>query len=172
MESAVTGLFVVLALGGGLMAAVSRAVLHAIIGLGISLLGVAGLFLLLGSPFVAAMQLLIYLGGITVAIVFAMMLSDAMSQPPPRRTGLKTAFAAIAALLFGAGVWRVLDGTTFPAAAPAPESAWQVGAIGHALLGRYNLVFEALSVVLLAAVMGAILVARRPPEPPSGEGAP
>jgi NADH-quinone oxidoreductase subunit J len=153
--------FVALVLAGGLMAALSRPVLHTIIGLGIALLGIAGLFLQLGSPFVAAMQLLIYLGGITVAIVFAMMLSQAMSEPAPPPSTPKRVFAAVAALLFGAGVYRLLGATSFADAPAAGEEAWAVGRIGKAFLGPYNLVFEALSVVLLAAIIGAILIARR-----------
>ena len=161
MATAISYLFVVLVLAGGFMAALSRPVLHVIIGLGISLFGVAGLFLQLGSPFLAAMQLLIYLGGITVAIVFAMMLSSAMSQAPPPRTRSKTVFSGLAVLLFGVGVYRLLGSGVFAAAPPPADEAWEVARIGEALLAHYNLVFEALSVVLLAAIIGAILIARR-----------
>ncbi len=160
MEQAVQYLFVGLVLIGGGMAALSRHVLYNIIGLGISLFGLAGLFLQLGSPFVAAMQLLIYLGGITVAIVFAMMLSIAMTLDPPPRTPVKTGFAAIAALTFGVGLHGLISTATFATAPPAPADAWAVAHIGSALLERYNLVFETLSVVLLLAIIGAILIAR------------
>ena len=90
LEQAVIYTFVALVLIGGFIAAFSRPILYAIIGLGISLLGLAGLFLNLGSAFVAAMQVLIYIGGITVAIVFAMMLSIAMSIRPPNPDHPKT----------------------------------------------------------------------------------
>jgi NADH:ubiquinone oxidoreductase subunit 6 (subunit J) len=170
IEQVVHGLFVALVLAGGGLAALSRHVLYNIIGLGISLFGLAGLFLQLGSPFVAAMQLLIYLGGITVAIVFAMMLSIAMTVDPPRRTGVKTAFAAVAALAFGLGVYRVLGSAQFARAGQVDPAAWEVQRIGRALLEHYNLVFEALSVVLLLAIIGAILIAR-PSAPSKEEGA-
>jgi NADH:ubiquinone oxidoreductase subunit 6 (subunit J) len=160
MEQAVQYLFVGLVLVGGCMATLSRHVLYNIIGLGISLFGLAGLFLQLGSPFVAAMQLLIYLGGITVAIVFAMMLSIAMTLDPPSRTPVKTGFAAVSALVFGFGVYGAITATTFPQAPPAPAEAWAVAHVGRALLEHYNLVFETLSVVLLLAIIGAILIAR------------
>lgn len=160
IEQGVQYLFVGLVLIGGGMAALSRHVLYNIIGLGISLFGLAGLFLQLGSPFVAAMQLLIYLGGITVAIVFAMMLSIAMVLNPPARTPIKTAFAAVSALIFGVGVYGVLSKATFASAPPTAQEAWGVGQIGYALLEHYNLVFETLSVVLLLAIIGAILIAR------------
>ncbi|HJP30529.1 MAG TPA: NADH-quinone oxidoreductase subunit J [Candidatus Latescibacteria bacterium] len=157
---AIQFLFVGLVLVGGGVAALSRHVLYNIIGLGISLFGVAGLFLLLGSPFVAAMQLLIYLGGITVAIVFAMMLSIAMTLDPLPRSPVKTGFAAVAALVFGMGVYGLIGRATFAEVAPVPAEAWAVGRIGNALLEHYNLVFETLSVVLLLAIIGAILIAR------------
>ena len=160
MEQGVQYVFVGLVLIGGGMAALSRYVLYNIIGLGISLFGLAGLFLLLGSPFVAAMQLLIYLGGITVAIVFAMMLSIAMTLDPPPRTPLKTGFAAVSALVFGVGLYGAITVTSFAVVAPAPAEAWAVAHIGSALLERYNLVFETLSVMLLLAIIGAILIAR------------
>ena len=111
------------------------------------------------SSFVAAMQLLIYIGGITVAIVFAMMLSIAMTVTPPERNRAKTVFAAVCTAACGLGVFQLVRAARFPVS-PAPEEAWSVGAIGHALLTHYNLVFETLSVVLLLAIMGAILIAR------------
>ena len=168
MEQAIEYLFIGLVLAGGCMAALSRHVLYNIIGLGISLFGLAGIFLQLGSPFVAAMQLLIYLGGITVAIVFAMMLSIAMTLDPPKRTPVKTGFAAVSALVFGIGLYGAVTSTNFVHVTPAPPEAWAVGRIGNALLEHYNLVFETLSVVLLLAIIGAILIAR----PRRSEGTP
>ena len=162
LEQTVVYLFVALVLIGGGMAAFSRQVLYAIIGLGISLLGLAGLFLTLGSPFVAAMQVLIYIGGITVAIVFAMMLSIAMSVRPPNPDVRKSLFAVACAVVFFVAVISVIRDTSFrQVAAPASEKAWSVGALGHALLTHYNLVFETLSLVLLLAIIGAILIARK-----------
>ncbi|MBU09722.1 MAG: NADH-quinone oxidoreductase subunit J [Gemmatimonadetes bacterium] len=161
VELIVVSLFVVLAVAGGVMAARSRQILYNIIGLGISLFGIAGLFLQLGSPFVAAMQLLIYIGGIVVAIVFAMMLSMAMTIDPPARSLPKTIFAAIGSGLFLAGLVGLLNNTTFETRPTAGNEAWAVSRIGNALLEHYNLVFETLSVVLLLAIIGAILIARR-----------
>ncbi len=161
IEQIVVGGFVVLALAGGLMAALSRHILYNIIGLGISLFGLAGLFLQLGSPFVAAMQLLIYIGGIVVAIVFAMMLSMAMTLNPPSRHPLKTGLAAAGSILFLVGLTLLLRQTNFVVLPSAAESAWAVSRLGQALLDHYNLVFETLSVVLLLAIIGAILIARR-----------
>ena len=162
LEQVVVYIFMALVLIGGCLAAFSRQVLYAIIGLGISLLGLAGLFLHLGSPFVAAMQVLIYIGGITVAIVFAMMLSIAMSVRPPDPDVRKLIFAIVCAVVFFVSIAYLIRDTTFrQIASPAPEKAWSVGALGHALLTHYNLVFETLSLILLLAIIGAILIARK-----------
>jgi NADH:ubiquinone oxidoreductase subunit 6 (subunit J) len=161
MPDLIAYIFIALTLLGGLMAAFARQVLYNIIGLGVSLLGLAGLFLNLGSPFVAAMQILIYIGGITVAIVFAMMLSIAMSLLPPAPNMSKRIFAILAGILFFITLMPIITGTHFDIVTPASEEAWSVGQIGHALLTTYNLVFEALSLVLLLAIIGAILIARK-----------
>ncbi len=162
LEQAVVYTFVALVLIGGFMAAFSRQVLYAIIGLGVSLLGLAGLFLNLGSAFVAAMQVLIYIGGITVAIVFAMMLSIAMSIRPPNPDARKLGFAIACAVIFFGAVAYLIRGASFQQVArPPSEDAWSVGALGHALLTHYNLVFETLSLVLLLAIIGAISIAHK-----------
>ncbi len=162
VEHAVLYLFVGLVLLGGLMAAFAGQVLYAIIGLGVTLLGLSGIFLFLGSPFVAAMQLLIYIGGITVAIVFAMMLSTSMAMRPPQSHRGKSALAVFAGALFFAAMFVAMRGAEFPIPTGAlPADAWAISRIGHLLLNAYNLVFETLSVVLLLAIVGAILIARR-----------
>ena len=162
IENTVLYLFAVLVLTGGIMAAFAPQVLYAIIGMGISLLGLSGLFLFLGSPFVAAMQLLIYIGGITVAIVFAMMLSVSMALTPLKSNGHKKMLALVSSALFFVAVAVSLHGASFPTPAqlPGPQE-WSVDQLGHLLLNSYNLVFETLSVVLLLAIIGAVLIARK-----------
>lgn len=153
-----------MAVGGALVAVSVRNILHAVFGLAIALLGIAGVFLYLNSPFVAAMEVIIYVGGISVAMVFAVMLSRALAVPQPTEGGGRVLRAVL-----GAGVFLALMGTVilkadFGTAPPLgeTEAAWGVDRIGEALLTRYNLVFETLSVVLLLAIMGAIAVAQRP----------
>lgn len=161
LEHVAVGGLVAVVLAGGLMAVWMRHILYAIIGLGISLFGLAGLFLYLGSPFVAAMQILIYIGGIVVAIIFAMMLSMAMTVQPLERDRRKIGFAGICAGAFFGGVAWVLDGAELEVAAPAAAESWELDQLGYALLNRYNLVFETLSLVLLLAIIGAILIAKQ-----------
>ena len=161
LEQVAVGGFVGLVLVGGVMAAWMRHILYAIIGLGISLFGLAGLFLNLGSPFVAAMQILIYIGGIVVAIIFAMMLSIAMTVQPLERNRGKVWSAGICAGAFFGGVAWLLGRVEFEVTPPAAAESWELAQLGHALLNRYNLVFETLSLVLLLAIIGAILIAKQ-----------
>jgi len=161
----ITGLMMALAVAGALLAVSLKNVLHAIFGLALTLLAVAGLFAVLGSPFVATMQVLIYVGGITVAMVFAVMLSTVVQQhaaeSPWRRAG-----AAVVAVGFAVGVGLVVIGAGLPDGPPPPmiADAWSVKQVGHSLLADYNVVFEALSVILLLAIIGAIVISRRDPE--------
>jgi len=170
VETLGVGALMAVAIAGGLFAVHVANVLHAIFGLAVTLLAVAGLFLLLGSPFVAAMEILVYVGGISVAMIFAVMLSTVvtrMSAGAGRRIA-----AAMAALAFCTVVAMVIVATdlgpqtandtaaAIDTANGAP-GAWSVAAIGEDLLTHYNVVFELLSVVLLTAIVGAIVISRR-----------
>lgn len=152
----------VMGLAGAVMAVSLRNILHAVFGLALALLAIAGLFLYLNSPFVAAMEVIIYVGGISVAMVFAVMLSRALSGAQPSEHRGRMLTAAVAAIGFLAVLLLAVTRTSFPPAPPIDPEAWSVRHIGTALLTRYNLVFEALSVVLLIAIMGAVVVAQRP----------
>ena len=160
----VIGLLMSLTVAGALLAVACRNILHAILGLGLALLGIAGLFLSLNSPFVAMMEVLVYVGGISVAMIFAIMLSTVTSQAEggARRQG----FAATISLLFFATLAVLITQTSFDTAAAVPvdHQAWSVESLGENLLTRFNLVFETLSIILLLAIVGAISIARRTQE--------
>jgi NADH-quinone oxidoreductase subunit J len=175
--TAVTGLLMAIAVAGALLAVSLKNVLHAIFGLAITLLALAGLFVILHSPFVAAMEVLIYVGGISVAMVFAVMLSTVVPTHAPEST-LRRGGAALVALAFILAVGAVVVGSlgesvaalgakagSAGGAAAAPGvDPWSVAHLGTALLDDYNLVFEVLSVVLLLAIIGAIVISRRDEE--------
>ena len=72
--------FGVLALLGGLTAVAARRLIHAVLGLATSLVGVAGMYVYLGTHFIAAMQILIYVGAVCISITFAVMLARAPSE--------------------------------------------------------------------------------------------
>jgi NADH-quinone oxidoreductase subunit J len=157
-----TGLAMVITIAGAILAVSRRNVVHAVFGLAIALVGVALAFLALNSPFVAAMQVLIYIGGITIAMIFAVMLSARGQAEEPEGIGRRL-FAGIVAALFFVALAPVLINTDFGAAPVVAESEWSLKVIGRGLLNRFNVVFEALSVVLLLAIIGAIAIARHEP---------
>ena len=152
--------------GGSLAVLLSRNLIHAVIFLVFAFLGMAGLFLTLSADFVAVAQVLIYAGAISILMVFAVMLT-----PLAARDNANSPYAlpgVLLGVLFAAGVafvaidadWRVL------ADLGADRFATTVGAIGELLLGRYLFAFELASVLLLAALIGAILLVREDEEAP------
>lgn len=168
-DLAVKGVFVffaLLAVFGAVLAVHSSRVIRGVSGLAICSVGLAGLFYFLRSPFVALMEILIYIGAVCVTIVFAVMLAEpdetvADERRDAARPGaaLWTGAAALAALSLFAGLW--LLAARHPWAAPAERvNDGSVRELGIALLGRYGLAFEMISLLLLVAILGALAVAR------------
>lgn len=158
---------VILSFAGALIAVLPRNILHNVLGLILCLTGVAGLFLFLGSPFIALMELLIYVGAICISMVFAIMLSRPLHLSLPKRSPRKV----VLALVVGAGVFIMLNALVFRTgwhAAAIRGKDWSVASLGGYLLTRYELVFEVISLLLLVAILGAIIISgyirRRPNE--------
>ena len=150
--------YVLIVLTGGVLAVLSRSLVRAMIGLVLSLFGVAGLYLLLLAEFVALMQILIYVGAVSILIFFAIMLTRASadggeSAGPGWRGILRAvpAFLLPVVLLGGMLLRHGVRGTTTPVNILA-------NTLGAGLLGPYTLPFELISVVLLVAVAGAVLL--------------
>jgi NADH-quinone oxidoreductase subunit J len=122
---------------------------------------VAAFYLMLGAEFLAAAQVIVYAGAIMVLFVFAIMVlipGKEETGPDPRRR-LRVWAAPVAALLFVQVLtWLLLSRAPAPAAPPA---AGGVEAIGRLLFGDYLFPFELTSVLLLAAMVGVLLLARR-----------
>ncbi len=148
--------------GGSLAVFLSRNLIHAIVFLVLAFLGVAGLFLTLSADFVAVAQVLIYAGAVSILMVFAVMLTPLAARD--NANSLYVVPGVLLGIAFAAGVvfvavdarssWNVvadLGADRFPTT---------VGAIGDLLLGRYLLAFEVASVLLLAALVGAIVLVR------------
>jgi NADH-quinone oxidoreductase subunit J len=160
MPDVALGILIVITFCGATMAVALRKVFHNLLGFGLSLIGLAGISLLLGSEFVALMQLLIFLGGIAVAMVFAVMMSTPREQAEEAREASRVLPALIVGLGFPAVVAALLLGGSFPVA-PVTTELFGVHDIGMALLTRFELPFEAVSLLLLGSIIGAVAVARR-----------
>ena len=143
---------------GGVIACNSERLVRAVAGLIVCFVGVAGLYYFLNSPFVAMMQILIYVGAVAVTISFAIMLAapeeqkSSSSSPLAGPLGLSTA----ALLTGGFSVlaiktdWKVMD----------KINDGSIKTIGIQLLTDYSMVFELISIVLLIAILGALVIAR------------
>ncbi len=148
----------IILVGGGL-AVTSRSLVRAMVGLVISLFGVAGLYLLLLAEFVALMQILIYVGAVSVLIFFAIMLTRASADGGEAAgPGWRGILRAIPAFLFPTTLLVIMLRNYGVTGADTPKNI-PVSALGAGLLGPYTLPFELISVVLLAAIAGAVLLA-------------
>jgi NAD(P)H-quinone oxidoreductase subunit 6 len=148
--------------GAGLAVVTLRNIIHSAVAMMVCFGSLAGMYALLGAPIVAAAQVLIYLGAISVLILFAIMLTQAgdANLPAPFHRQLPIA-AVISLALIGLVGWAVIQ-TDWNAAAEALSAA--VDAIATAVFTDFALPFEIISLLLLVAIIGAIYLARRPEE--------
>lgn len=149
-----------LSVAGAALVAWSRNIVHSAFALLGTFLGVAGLYALLSADLMAVVQLLVYAGGVLVLILFAVMLTSRIQEAEdsnPSR-GLVSGIAVLA-VVWGPLGWLALNHPWPEAAAPAEPTTASIGA---ALLGPYVLPFEVVSVLLVAALVGAVTLARSP----------
>jgi NADH-quinone oxidoreductase subunit J len=148
--------------GGGLAVVTLRNIIHSAVAMMVCFGSLAGMYLLLGAAIVAAAQVLIYLGAISVLILFAIMLTqagDANLPAPFHRQVWAAALVSIVAI--GVLGWAAMT-TNWGDGLQVTAIALQQ--IATALFTTYALPFELVSLLLLAAIIGAIFLARRPEE--------
>lgn len=160
-------IFIFLALAtlvGAASVSLSRNIFWSAMGLLSCLVGVGGMYVLLSADFIAITQLLVYIGGVLVLIIFAVMLTSQISDinVSNRSMGIVGGFLVfwvVATLLCFVAIWTPWKITAVP-----PVENTTV-AIGNGLLGKWLLPFEIASVVLVATMVGAIVVARKEVKP-------
>lgn len=148
-----------IALVGAFMVASFRNVFHAALALMLSFMGVAGLYLLLEAEFIAAVQVLVYVGAISILIVFAVMLTRGLMKSKEASQNSQWIAAAIVSLIMFGVLFFVAVGTAWPQTQTAIKGDLIV-LLGKELLTTYVFPFEIASVLLLAALVGAIVIAR------------
>jgi NADH-quinone oxidoreductase subunit J len=148
--------------GGGLAVVTLRNIIHSAIAMMVCFGSLAGMYLLLGAAIVAAAQVLIYLGAISVLILFAIMLTQAGDANIPAPFHRQVWFAALVALAVGGLIGWAAVTTNW--GDNLSVAAIDIQQIATALFTTYALPFEIVSLLLLAAIIGAIFLARRPEE--------
>lgn len=145
---------------GAYIATCAQRLIRAVCGLAICFLGVAGLYYFLNSPFVAFMEILIYIGAVCITIAFAIMLAEPDDAKMSRKiNGLSGGLSALCGGVFAYAL--AYAGVTGEWMAPAAKvNDGSVKAIGMSLLTQYSMVFELVSVVLLVAIIGSLVLAQ------------
>ena len=124
-----------------------------------ALFGVAGLYIFLWADFIAGIQLLVYIGGINVLIIFGIMLTNKISSVRLSQTNVQQGVGAVIALWLMILISLVISKTPW-LQIDSSEPSGTVHAIGTLLLSKYLLPFEAISLLLLGALIGAALLSR------------
>ncbi len=144
---------------GAVIACNSERLVRSVSGLIVAFVGVAGVYYYLNSPFVAMMQILIYVGAVSVTISFAIMLAAPEEKKRVGPSGPLVGplgFATAALLAGGFSIlalrtdWKVM----------AKVNDGSIKTIGLQLLTRYSMVFELISIVLLISILGALVIAK------------
>jgi NADH-quinone oxidoreductase subunit J len=152
-------LFVILAtMAGGATAVLSGSIIYAMVGLITAMLGVAGLYIYLNSPFLAMMQMLIYVGAITVLIAFAIMLAGPLYLRPKEWTTAGKFGAALATALITFLIFVRFIKETFPRLG-APNFNLGAKEIGRVFFVDLLLPFELISLLVVVGILGAIMLA-------------
>jgi NADH-quinone oxidoreductase subunit J len=148
-----------LTVGSAMLVAFSRNIVYSTFALLGAFMGVVGIYILLAADFVAMVQLLVYVGGILVLTIFAVMLTAGIADVTVSNRAVGTGAGIFTVGIAGIVMLYAIARTQWhqvAAVAPAPTTY----AIGNAFLGEYVLPFEVASLVLLAALIGAIVISR------------
>jgi NADH:ubiquinone oxidoreductase subunit 6 (subunit J) len=149
----------VLLVGSALAVVLSKNLFHAVLWLALALTGTAGVFLLLNAEFLAAVQLLLYAGGIITIVVFAIVVTERLIGERLSQTNRGIGSGAIVAAALLAIIVSTLSQRQLPST-PLPQTGDLTRLLGQQVLTTYVLPFELLALLMLAAMLGAIYFAR------------
>ena len=159
--------FAVLVLGGGILTITRRSAVHSALSLITSLLGVAGLYLLQKAEFLFAVQIVLYIGGIMVLFLFVIMLVNLDQAAKERQFNKQWLIGLVASALVGLQIgWFLIKGQSSFAIATTAMPGASAGEgnteeIARVLFSEYLLPFEIASILLLVAVVGSVIMAKK-----------
>jgi len=162
METVLFALLGLVSILAALLTITSPAPVASALYLVVTLFSVAGLYVLLSAPFVAAIQIIVYAGAVLVLILFVIMLLNLRPIEEHVPAGWKAGGIAVAALILVSTFLAVMNGASSAAVtAQLPEGYGKIGDIGNLLFSKYLYAFEVVSVLLLLAVVGAVALIRK-----------
>ena len=156
-------LIAALAVGGALGVVLAKNAVYAALFLILALLAVAGVYILLGSEFLALVQVLIYAGAITVLLLFALMLTRT-ADVAESMTGAQWPIAVVVSMLLGGLLIATVTTSDWPGDADGTITRVLFEDLGAALFTQWAVPFEIASLVLFVALVGAIVIAREEEE--------
>jgi NADH:ubiquinone oxidoreductase subunit 6 (subunit J) len=153
--------FILLTIIGALLAVNARILMHSVLGLAVCLLGVAGLYFYLGSIFLTLMQIMIYVGAVCIVLVFGIMVGFTPNESAKKNAIKKNTLLGLTASgIAGLGLVVTIFGKTSWESPASTIGDFSIEWIGESLLLKYCLAFELISVVLLIAIVGSIILAK------------
>ncbi|MGE5430691.1 MAG: NADH-quinone oxidoreductase subunit J [Syntrophomonadaceae bacterium] len=154
-------LFAAITLASAFVVVTARNIIYSAFSLLFTFFGVAGLYVLLGADFIAVVQLMVYVGGILVLILFGVMLTNKITSIQIKTGTLQIVPAILGAALMAGVLIKIFTGTNWHSQSlqnPAQTTAY---ALGKMLITDYVLIFELLGILLLIALIGAATIARK-----------
>ena len=165
IETAIFLLFALLALASSLVVVIHKNPVYSTMSLVVTLFSVAVLFVLLGAPFIGAIQILVYTGAILVLFLFVIMLLNiTREETAVSPQNVQMGGALLGALVFG-GMLALLFWNARRPLDPMTANLVDMKQLARQMFGEYLLPFEIVGMLLLVAVIGATVVARKPPRP-------
>jgi len=162
-------LLVLITMGGGFLAIGARMLIHSLLGLSITFLGVAGLYIYLGSLFISLLQVLIYGGAICIVLVFGIMVGYTPRQIVETRIRSENLLLAVPTCVLGVALLYFAIRRTGWVPAAQRLSDYSIERVGHTLMYDFCLGFELISLLLLVGMIGAIIVSNSQEEESGGE---
>jgi len=168
MQQTVFFLFAALAILASIGVVAQRNPMHSVLLLIVSFAGLSGLYIQLDAPFTAVTQIIIYAGAIMVLFLFVVMLLNAHTEDDvvpvtlgPHAMKLGAVFSAILALELAYALSGLIP-TPFPTDPAVTSAVSNVATIGTVLFTTYSFAFEATSILILVAMVGAVVIAGKP----------
>ena len=159
MDNVAFGLIVALTLGSAFVVVLSQQLLYSAIALLFTLFCIAGLYIFMWADFMAGVQIIVYIGGILVLLIFGIMLTNKISSINISHTSLQKSVGAVIALgVLGLLIPMILNTSWYQLSSKEPSQT--ADSIGRLLMMEYLLPFEVASLLLLGALIGAAMLSR------------